>query len=223
MQEDHASSAPIPPTPASTLPHYAVSDTGLPARSAHTTNLTDSSPHHIALSPNSTVPKVPSLDDLAPTPIVEQVVGDWFERIHPLAPILHRDTFLRQLADGTNHTVPFINLVISLCAATVSTLRSRGQAYSGMITVEKCHDTISENERQTGNPPSIDLLFCQTKYNLATSLFAARGIDDPKPQLLLAEVAAGTNYLLHYHCDNMQLLDRELIKRLYWLCFAGQW
>jgi hypothetical protein len=58
---------------------------------------------------------------------------------------------------------------------------------------------------------------------MASSLVQQRGMDNQTPQLLLTEATAMVGYLLHYEVETASITDRELIKRLYWLCFAGQW
>ena len=174
-----------------------------------------------------TSPTTLGLEALAEFATIEHVLSDWFELVHPVAPIVHRDTFLRQLRDAeVSHSPGFVNLVFSLCAATVATLRRRSSAY-GLITVERCYELARQNEMaqaQTSDPLSnITLEWCQTKYNFAVSLSPVRGIDSPVPQMLMAEATTGTGYLLHYAADSQPFLIRELLRRLYWLCFAGQW
>ncbi|KAF3027578.1 hypothetical protein E8E12_000444, partial [Didymella heteroderae] len=41
-------------------------------------------------------------------------------------------------------------------------------------------------------------------------------------QLLLSQAATGTGHMLHYGEPNQPFMTRELLKRLYWLCFAAQ-
>lgn len=48
-------------------------------------------------------------------------------------------------------------------------------------------------------------------------------MDDKTTQLLFTEVTTMVGYLLHYEVETASITDRELTKRLYWLCFAGQW
>jgi hypothetical protein len=156
---------------------------------------------------------------------VQQILGDWFEFVHPVAPIVHRDTLLRQLANPVNsQDLDFVDLVISLCAATLATLRRRASTYAPAVTVEKCYQIITLHQSNASRQlDTLNLAWCQTKYNLSNSLTAERGIDDPTPQLLLAEALMGIGHLLHHEMENMSFADQELLKRLYWLCFAGQW
>lgn len=163
------------------------------------------------------------LDQLAPSFIIRQAIQDWFELVHPVAPILHRDTFLRQLDDpSSSQDQDFAMLTVSICAATVSTLRRSAAPYAGMITVEKCHQIITTSNQARGALP-ITLIRSQTKYNMATSLTQERGMDNETVQLLHTEAMAMIGHLLHYKIQNLSTCDNELAKRLYWLCFAGQW
>jgi hypothetical protein len=163
------------------------------------------------------------LDELAPSFVVQQAIEDWFELVHPAAPLLHRDSFLQQLGDpSSSQDTDFLLLVVSVCAATVSTLRRRTAPYAGIITVEKGYHIVSTFIQARGALP-ISLIRCQTKYNLACSLTQERGMDDKTTQLLFTEVTTMVGYLLHYEVETASIADRELTKRLYWLCFAGQW
>lgn len=163
------------------------------------------------------------LEDLAPPLVLRQAIDDWFELVHPVAPLLHRDSFLRRLLDPScAQDTDFLSLVVSVCAATVSTLRRRTAPYSGIITVEKCFQILSTIDSARGDLP-ISLIRCQAKYNLACSLTQERGMDDRTTQLLFAEVTSMVGILLHYEIDSASTMDRELTRRLHWLCFAGQW
>jgi len=111
---------------------------------------------------------------------------------------------------------------VSVCCATVATLRAKTVAYASMITVEKCWNIISAVDKLRG-PLPISLTRCQWKYNLAVSTYRDRGLDDEVPQMLMAEVVGLVGRLTHYEAPKMSLGDQELCKRLAWLCFAAQW
>jgi hypothetical protein len=132
---------------------------------------------------------------------------------------------MRQLADPVDSQKPeFVDLITSLCMATLATLRTRASTYAPAVTVEKCCQIVMSRQNassQVLQAPS--LAWCQIKYNLATSLTAERGMDDPIPHLLLAEALTGVGHLLHHEIQNMSFTEQELLKRLYWLCFAAQW
>lgn len=154
--------------------------------------------------------------------MVERLLTDWFELVHPVAPILHRDTFMKRFYQYSNETdQDFSALVVSICSATVATLRRTATAYANMITVDKCWSIISAIHHLRGPLPS-SLIRCQWKYNMAVSTFQERGMDDEVPQLLMAEVTGMVGRLMHYNLPDMSLRDGELCKRLFWLCFAGQ-
>ena len=163
------------------------------------------------------------LDDLAPSGTIRQAVDDWFEFVHPAAPVVHRATFLQQLElSSVSEDLDFLLLVVSVCSATVSTLRRRCVPYASFISVEKCYHVISTLTQARG-PLPISLIRCQTKYNMACSLVQQRGMDNQTTQLLFTEVTTMVSHLLHYEVESASIIDHELIKRLYWLCFAGQW
>lgn len=164
----------------------------------------------------------PDLSSLAPLFVIQQVVDDWFELIHPLAPILHRDGFLKQLHDPSQHEADFKRLVFSVCAATVTTLRRKALAYATTVTVGRCYQLIRELDREREIAPAT-LTRCQIKYNLAVALGSERGMDDLNSQMLLAEATTIIGRIVHYEMQGFQVCERELAKRLYWLCFAGQW
>jgi hypothetical protein len=161
--------------------------------------------------------------DLAPFAVIEQILHDWFEFVHPVAPILHRDGFLREFHDSISApSSEFSALVISICSATVATLRQRAAAYEELVTVEKCFG-LAQRHGFLQNSFSVSLRTAQIKYNCAVSIGQVRGMDCLEAQSLLSEATSATGRLLHYEVDQMPIRDRELLKRLYLLCFAGQW
>lgn len=160
---------------------------------------------------------------LAPISVIQHLLMDWFELVHPVAPILHRDTFLQRFHEHAERPdLEFSALVVSICSATVATLRRTATAYASMVTVENCWNIISAIDQLRG-PLPVSLIRCQWKYNMAVSTFQERGMDDEIPQLLMMEATGMVGRLMHYDLQGMSLRDRELCKRLYWLCFAGQW
>jgi hypothetical protein len=155
--------------------------------------------------------------------VIQRIIQDWFKIVHPVAPILHRNTFIARLRDASSfQDLDFLILVVSICAATVSTLRRSSGSYASMITVEKCHQIISA-ANQNRDPSHISLEKCQAMYNMSASLTQERGMDDQTVQILGAETLAATGHLLHYDQHTLSFCDRELVKRIHWLCFAGQW
>lgn len=140
-----------------------------------------------------------------------------------MAPILHRASFLRRLAAGdATRDREFFNLVVSICAATVASLKRKSSTYCGTVTVERCLELA---ERNDANRPKngLSLEFCQTKYNFAIALGSERGLDDPYSSLLMAEALAGVKFLIYHRLDQMDFVKQQLLKRLYWLIFAAEW
>ncbi|KAL4778517.1 hypothetical protein BJX76DRAFT_352544 [Aspergillus varians] len=151
---------------------------------------------------------------LAPSNLIHGIISDWFDNIHPLAPILHRRRFLTRLLNGDTSNDPvFCGLVISLVCATCVTFRRKSFAEYHPITVERCiHLIQSHNLLPTDGPYSLD--WCVAKYNLANVAMAHRGMSDPWTHRMLNETMTGSRYLLMYKLDEMALIHRELLKRL---------
>ncbi|PVH97748.1 hypothetical protein DM02DRAFT_597132 [Periconia macrospinosa] len=165
----------------------------------------------------------PSLDLIAPDTVLQNITSDWFERIHPVAPIFHPTTFLRRIADSQSTgdcSASFLLLVASVCAATIASLPRRSHLYEG-VTVERC---ISLAERFKLWTPSTDITLEKTLalYNLCSALHHESGMDAPFVHRLMAEAACNLRYMLHYKLDSMPFLDQQVLKRVYWLAYAGQ-
>ena len=159
---------------------------------------------------------------LAPPETISQILDDWFAFVHPVAPILHRDSFLRTFGQPeSSQQWEFSALVISLCAATVAALRTTSAAYASTVSVERCCTALLNLDQLKGSFP-VSLIRCQIKYNMAVSLSQERGLDAVESQLLMVETCGMVARLIHYHSEEMTLQDRELSKRLYWLCFAAE-
>lgn len=166
---------------------------------------------------------VRGLEQLGPPHVIDQIVQDWFELVHSVAPILHRGHFLKRLADGdATRDYEFLDLVISICAATIASLRRKSSTYDRVITVESCYNAIEQNRVHRRNK-AITLEWCQTKYNLGVALWPKYGIDGCVPFLLLSEATAGVKYLLYHELGHMNFMSQQLLKRFYWLVFAAQW
>ncbi|KFY27144.1 hypothetical protein V491_01011 [Pseudogymnoascus sp. VKM F-3775] len=78
---------------------------------------------------------------LAPLHVIEQIVHSWFDQIHSVAPFLHRRAFLTRLGsiEATQDGM-FAALVVSLCAATIASLRRKSSQDHGTL----CFTTMSE-------------------------------------------------------------------------------
>ncbi|KAH6644850.1 hypothetical protein C7974DRAFT_440452, partial [Boeremia exigua] len=163
------------------------------------------------------------LEDLAPPPIIHQLIADWFGWIHPVAPILHQDRFMLRLQEylAIPDSAPpsFLLLVASFCAATVASLRRRRHLY-GNVTVESCLDFA---ERLGVWSPSavITVERSVAMYNFGSALHHEHGIDSPESHRLIAEAAMSVKFLIHQSMDSVCFADAEILKRLYWLIYAG--
>ncbi|RDW75431.1 hypothetical protein BP6252_06573 [Coleophoma cylindrospora] len=155
---------------------------------------------------------------LAPSYVVEQIIHSWFDLIHSVAPIFHRGIFLTRLASGeADQDGVFAALVVSVCAATISSLRRKSYKDYGTLTPERCWDVAEEIIHQRRKEP-FTLEWCQMKYNLGSSQYIT---EDDQHFRNLCEAAAGVKFLIHYRMASMPLVSQQLLKRLYWLIFAA--
>ncbi|KAL2831634.1 hypothetical protein BJY01DRAFT_254178 [Aspergillus pseudoustus] len=165
---------------------------------------------------------------LAPLPLIITVLNDWFTHIHPLAPILHRRSFLARLHSGESHSNRnFCGLVISILAATCATLRRKSFAeYHPIITLARCQEIIVTYELLPADGSSYCLDWCIAKYNLGTAATACGDLSDPWIWKVLGEAMTGTRWLLMMWLKNddnsLSSVDRELLKRLYCLLIICQ-
>ena len=161
----------------------------------------------------------------APDAIISRLYADWFNEIHPLAPIHLRRRFLRRLQQGEADTdADFCGLVISLCAATKATLPRRDY---GHITVDFCVDFLDTHGLLKGqfgrDCYSIDR--CIAMYHIGTAMTATTpsGLSSMRAYQALSEAAAGTRYLVYYQLHEYDEAEQQLLRRLMWLLFASAW
>ncbi|KAF2441530.1 hypothetical protein P171DRAFT_475037 [Karstenula rhodostoma CBS 690.94] len=184
-------------------------------------------------SPDLSSPSVPAtspqsiscdIEHIAPLPVLQQIVKDWFGWIHPVAPIFHRsqmlDRIMQALIAKNGSDSSFLVLVASLCAAVVASLRRRRGLY-GAVTVDRCFD-IAERHGLWDRNKCISLEWVLAMYNFTSATHHEQGIGSSLAYRLSAESAMGVKYLLYHDFDQMSLLDQQILKRLYWLIYAGQ-
>lgn len=164
-----------------------------------------------------------NLIELAPPEITLQVVADWFGWIHPVAPILHQDRFMQRLRDSQSSpdsvSTSFLLLVASICAATVASLRRRRHLYTN-VTVESCLD-FAERLGVWSPDAAITVERSIAMYNFGSALHHEHGIDSPLSHRLITEAAMSVKFLIHQSIDTLSFLDAQIVKRLYWLVYAG--
>ncbi|GJC80419.1 hypothetical protein ColLi_03257 [Colletotrichum liriopes] len=151
------------------------------------------------------------------------MLGDWFEKVHALAPVLHRRRLMYRLKTGEANTDrTFCALVVSVCAATVATLR---RADYSPVTVERCIDFIEEHHLLDHGlrQPSYSLDWCIAMYNIGTSASSMNenGLGDMGSFHGMSEAAAGTRFLAYYRMADLDMSQQQLLKRLFWLIFAA--
>ncbi len=151
------------------------------------------------------------------------MIDDFFELIHCVAPLFHRGQFLRRLENGdTDHNLEFCALVISVCAATVTSLRRKACARYDFVTVERCCEVISRN-RLLERKAKFTLEWAQANYNLGVARCSEIGMGDAMGFQYFGDSVMAVKYLIYYEMPNMSFISQQLLKRLYWLLFAGNW
>ncbi|KAL0781881.1 hypothetical protein CaCOL14_003216 [Colletotrichum acutatum] len=197
---------------------------------SHTTATTHSATDLRAIiagapSPNTTTGSHHSnrLALFAPEDLVQRILHDWFEKVHALAPVLHRRRFLHRLKAGEANTDrTFCALVVSVCAATVATLR---RADYSPVTVERCLDFIEEQHLLDHGlrKPVYSLDWCVAMYNIGTSASSMNedGLGDMGSFHGMSEAAAGARFLAYYRMADLDMSEQQLLKRLFWLIFAA--
>lgn len=165
------------------------------------------------------------LSSFAPPEIISQILDDWFDRIHPVAPVLLRRHFMHRLESREADTNPeFCALVVSVCAAARATLP--GENY-GLVEISTCAEYIDKYRLLTQSHirSSYSLDWCITMYNLGSAFYSSSkpGLIDIRSYHSLSEAASGVRYLLYYHQHEMDNLENQILRRLFWLIFAGSW
>ncbi|CEL07033.1 hypothetical protein ASPCAL10199 [Aspergillus calidoustus] len=193
--------------------------------------LSPNPPSQAVFSFSSSEPDILAL--LAPLSLIKTVLNDWFTHIHPLAPILHRKTFLARVHAHT-HAHPadqphknktsarlFTGLVISILAATCATLRRKSFAEYHPVTLERCkHFIITYDLLPYDGPYCLD--WCIAKYNLGTAATAYGNMSDPWIWRVLGESMTGVMWLVAFRAEAMEVADQEVLKRLCCLLIVCQ-
>lgn len=165
-----------------------------------------------------------ALEIIAPLSFLHQITSDWFDWIHPVAPILHRRHFMERMdgseASGRDGSTSFILLLASVCAATVASLRRRRELY-GPVTVESCLE-LAERLKLWSVTSNITLERTLTMYNFSSAALHEYGVDCSLGYRFFGESSTSVTYLLQQQLDRMSFMEQQILKRLYWLIYAGQ-
>jgi hypothetical protein len=164
------------------------------------------------------------LDLIAPPEVLDLILEDWFNWIHPVAPILHRELFTERVKAGQNGDIKesrsFLALVASVCAATYASLRRRRQYY-GTVTVNSCLE-LAERFSLWSASEDITLEKALTFYHFSSAVLYENGVDSAIAFRLIGESSVSVKYLMQQSLDQMPFMDQQIVKRLYWLNFAAQ-
>jgi hypothetical protein len=164
-------------------------------------------------------PEQPRFELIAPPAIIHQVIIDWFDWIHPVAPLFHRALLMQSLSEEYG-SASFFLLIVSICAATVASIRRRRHMYGG-ISVEACLE-LAERFGIWSAGSKITLERALVLYNLSIAANHEYGFDSPLTYRLCAESSISAKYLLHESFDQLSFMDQQTLKRLYWLIYANQ-
>lgn len=187
------------------------------------------------LSPYSThlgSPEVPRLENAQPYQLlsgfasadtIHKLLNEWFDKIHPIAPILLRRRFFRRLKNGEADTDPvFCALVVSVCCATLATLPLDNQT---SLSVPSCLEFIEKNKLLAFNLGEVNYTpeWCIAMYNIGVAISAtsSQGLSDVHGFHAVSQSSAATTYLLYYSLRSLSHIDQQLLKRLFWLLFAA--
>lgn len=185
---------------------------------------TDGSPSNSTFISGSLSPiskPAAGLNRLAHPTIIEHIINDWFLLIYSVCPIFHHASFMERLRLGDAAIdCEFAAVVASICAATIASLRSN--RFYGDVTVDRCLQLVDQIDSALGQR-SLTLEWCQVKYNLYVAIGTERGIDDELGYRFISEAVMGIKYLIFYQLPAMSFTSQQLLKRLYWLVFAGLW
>lgn len=118
-----------------------------------------------------------------------------------------------------NISKSFLLLVASVCAATLASLRRRRQLYPN-LTVESCLD-FAERLGTWSPSATITVERSIAMYNFGSALHHEHGIDSPISHRLMTEAAMNVKFLIHQSIDTMSFMEAQMLKRLYWLIYAG--
>lgn len=162
------------------------------------------------------------LQRFAPTEVIERMTADWFDRSHAIAPILFRRRYLHRLRNGVADVDPtFCGLVISVCAATFSTLPREDYA---PVTLSRCISFIDDYRLLPCGiaRPNYSVEWCAAMYNMGVAIAALSpiGAVELRSFHALSESTAAVRYLSYYRMAELDFVDQQLVKRLFWLLFA---
>lgn len=113
----------------------------------------------------------------------------------------------------------FLLLAASIGAATVASLRRRRHLYAN-VTVDSCLD-FAERLGVWSPKATITVERSLAMYNFGSALHHEQGIDSPLSHRLITEAAMSVKFLIYQSIDTMDFVDAQILKRLYWLIYAG--
>lgn len=164
-----------------------------------------------------------SLSDFASADTIYGLLKEWFDKIHPIAPILLRRRFFRRLKNGEADSDPvFCALVVSVCCARLATLPLDNQT---SLSVPSCLEFIEKNKLLAFDLGEVNYTpeWCIAMYNIGVAINAtsSQGLSDVHGFHAVSQSSAATTYLLYYSLRSLSHIDQQLLKRLFWLLFAA--
>lgn len=163
------------------------------------------------------------LVEFAPMTTIHSLLDEWFGQIHAVSPLLHRRRFTHRLRRGDADTDRFFcGLVVSVCAATVATLRRSSHQ---SITAQYCIEFVERHELLSRGllAPDYRLDWCIAMYNLGVAHATAAGLDDASAYHMGCQSAAGVRHLAYYRLADLGPVEQQQLKRLFLLLLAWSW
>uniref|UniRef100_A0A8H7TRI0 Zn(2)-C6 fungal-type domain-containing protein n=3 Tax=Bionectria ochroleuca TaxID=29856 RepID=A0A8H7TRI0_BIOOC len=147
-----------------------------------------------------------SLSDFASADTIYGLLNEWFDKIHPIAPILLRRRFFRRLKNGEADSDPVFYNQTSL-------------------SVPSCLEFIEKNKLLAFDLGEVNYTpeWCIAMYNIGVAINAtsSQGLSDVHGFHAVSQSSAATTYLLYYSLRSLSYIDQQLLKRLFWLLFAA--
>lgn len=161
--------------------------------------------------------------------LLEALAGDYLELLYPLMPVIHRPSFVKDLAERRDlMDLDFSMLLVAMCAVLVATLPRKFQEYRSSLPfstrsemVNFCN-TLSLSIRGPEYFEIISLQKWAASYLLYHAHFHVGQFN--RARMLEVEAMQLARLLdLHYlpSYDGLNCIETQLRKKAFWLMFYG--
>ncbi len=173
-----------------------------------------------------------AIEHLCPLSIFETIIEDYYSDIYPIAPIVHVPSFKQRILTCQHITDPeFLRLCLSLCAMTIASLPKKlpiygfGHYHTAKAMVSRACQLVAASRLATApdwadDPTSNDLM-CSLLLGTASHYMQSpnRGwvhINESIHCCRNLRLYSPQGY------EGMSIIDRELIKRVFWMLYIVQ-